>query len=246
MTTVAAPPAVRERPLLMSGPMVRATLAGRKTQTRRVVLPQPTSPAVLDDVSACMKAEIGSALEDRRPYCMWMTDKPREDGNGFVEHGVRCPYGAVGDRLWVRETWAARGTHTDRQSIAEIDVNRSHFEIWYAADCYDDQGRERFNLDFLGRWRPSIHMPRGLSRLALEITDVRVERVQAISREDAIAEGVEAHDDDGVTYYGPFGKGHCDPAYAYARLWDSLNANRGYAWERNPWVWALTFRRVDA
>ena len=85
---------------------------------------------------------------------------------------------------------------------------------------------------------------RWASRLTLEITGVRVERLQQITRDDAIAEGPEQHDDDGVTYYGDFGKGHADPRSWYRSAWDAVNASRGYPWSSNPWVWVLSFRRL--
>lgn len=238
--------AVRERGILMSAPMVRATLDDRKTQTRRVVLPQPTSPAVLDDVSARMKADLGSELEDRRPYCVWMTDKPRDDGGGFVEHGVRCPYGAIGDRLWVRETaWY------DREVIPVLGFMRCFFEggnVRRQGDATTSQApghpnshvAEVFALNTSLVRRPSIHMPRWASRITLEITNVRVERVQQITEPDAEAEGVRA-----------FAAAHLSrpndltAVEQFAYLWDSLNESRGYSWKSNPWVWALTFRRIE-
>lgn len=90
--------------------------------------------------------------------------------------------------------------------------------------------------------RPSIYMPRWASRITLEVTGVRVERLNDINQEDAIAEGVEAHDDDGVTYYGPLGRGVCDPIVAYRSLWDSINGPG--SWAANPWVWVVEFKRV--
>jgi hypothetical protein len=114
--------------------------------------------------------------------------------------------------------------------------------IWYDAT---DGLTPRHPISPRGKWRVSIHMPRWASRLTLEITRVRCQQLQAISREDAIAEGLESHDDDGVTYYGPFREGQYDPRSAYRKLWDALNAKRGYSWESDPWVWVIEFRTVD-
>ena len=85
-------------------------------------------------------------------------------------------------------------------------------------------------------------MPRWASRINLEVVNVRVERLQDISEEDAIAEGIEAHDDDGVIYYGPYGKGHADPVQAYETLWESINGPG--SWDKNPWVWVVEFKRI--
>lgn len=155
-----------ERPIIFGTTMMRALLAGRKTQTRRVVKPQPK---IVD--------------RDKWP----------------------CPYGAPGDRLWVRETWAL-GAHASA--------------IVYRADGEFAPGA--------GRWRPSIHLSRKLARITLELTDVRVQRVQEISQFDAMQEGFD----------GPDHKAN------FCKLWDTINAKRGYQWASNPWVWALTFKVV--
>lgn len=137
-----------------------------------------------------------------------------------------CPYGRAGDRLWVRETWAWSGDKT----VAEAE-RIAQGEVWYRTD-------PRWTNPAI-RWRSPIHMPRWASRLTLEITEVRVQRVQEISEEDAKAEGAPfdagGNEELGVGY-----------RIGFCRLWDSLNAKRGYSWESNPWVWALTFRRVHA
>lgn len=194
----------KERPVLFSAPMVKALLAGIKTQTRRVV----KNPNVI----------------------------------GIVENGgqpgyMLCPYGAPGDRLWVKE---------------------SHALIWPGADPPDDprDNRVEYRADTDGvsppgewpldqrkdpacpRWRPSIHMPRWASRLTLEVTGVRVERVQDISEEDARAEGV----------FAPNDHGHCwpdgQPRRAFADLWRTINGEG--SWKANPFVWVVEFRRTEA
>jgi hypothetical protein len=132
----------------------------------------------------------------------------------------------------VKETWRVRGKHTDRYRPIEIAVNRAHFEIAYQASI-------AWNDDIYGKVRPSIFLPRTLSRIDLEITEVRVQRLQDISEKDAKAEGVEA-----------FAEAHCakdnpldlSSVGYYEYLWNSINGPD--SWVSNPWVWAITFRRI--
>lgn len=186
-----------ERPILFSAPMVRALLAGTKTQTRRAVKPTPRrvdGGVPYHDAPTWAHAEPGSAV-------------------------VRCPYGRRGDRLYVRETWAAPHSmdgHTPRFMPRDTRVH-------YAAT------EDRDGL----LWRPSIHMPRWASRITLEVTEVRVERLQAISEADARAEGFE------------LGAPPCTdaPIRWYRHLWDQING--AGAWDANPWVWAVSFRVIQ-
>jgi hypothetical protein len=198
---------VKERPILMSAPMVRAILAGTKTQTRRVVKLQP--PAVVQSIYRPFPAEPNN----------W-----QGYGFGSIHWYGRCPYGVAGDRLWVRETWAVphRYDHLGPSNIPTKGV-----PVHYAAT--EDRGGLR--------WRPSIHMCRFASRITLEITDVRVERLQEISEADAIAEGcVGGHGaSKGYAY-------NATPHEHYRALWESINGPG--SWDLNPWVWAISFRRV--
>lgn len=247
---------MRERPILFSGEMVRALLDGLKTQTRRVAKFQPIEPGFnlgFSGVSAghfCTDVpSSGHVLYSRRGDGVWeQRTKP-----------LHCPYGQPGDRLWVRETWgqSARDRVLYRASPDDV-AAIAREEEWVSQP----------------RWRPSIHMPRWASRITLEITDVRVERVQEISEEDAKAEGVywqEPTEDDrawarkrfgsdddmtGVWVapgtdcgYGPKEhrqRWHVTARGAFEFLWDSINAKRGYGWDANPWVWALSFRVASA
>lgn len=204
-----------ERPILFSGAMVRAILEGRKAQTRRVVKPTMSTPKI-----APLEMEPwiidGERQEDDNGLPCWAGYHPSYPGEA---KWFTCPYGQPGDRLWVRETWHLWGP-PEHQTLA------------FRADCADAENYT---------WRPSIFMPRWASRITLEITDVRVERVQAISKADVLAEGISRY---------TFAKGAIsatppDPRWKFIELWDGINAKRGYSWASNPWVWVLTFTRVQ-
>lgn len=140
----------------------------------------------------------------------------------------RCPHGVPGDRLWVRETWQ-RG---EDFKVTEGTNHPAKGRFYYRADEDADP------FGFTGTpWRPSIFMPRSASRITLDLTGVRVERVQEISEEDAKAEGITA------PMY-PLGNGKATYRLAYSHLWDSLNAKRGFGWEKNPWTWVLEFKPI--
>jgi hypothetical protein len=196
---------MKERPILFSGPMVRAILEGRKTQTRRVVKRQGDM-------------EFDPADPHFGPY--WLSYATEADGE---DAKVRCPYGVPGDRLWVRETFAENAGTAGG--------------IVYRADVGDScHGVARLDLKcqewthHVDRWRPSIFMPRRFSRILLEITGVRVERLQDISDDDCRAEGYD--------------RSHAFPREWFARLWASINGPG--SWAANPWVWVVSFRRVEA
>lgn len=216
--------AVKERPILFSGPMVRAILERRKTQTRRIVKPQP-------EFAALPRWVYGDGHSGVGWYCC-ESEYP-DEGSAFY----CCPYGKLGERLWVRETW--RPSQTGKGSITPA---------WHKADGIDGPST---------RWKPSIFMPRWACRLELEIISVRVQRLHDITEEDAFAEGVKVP----VTTEGcppgksspmfdvlsPF-KGEMGTGtmfrWEYARLWDSLNAKRGFGWAVNPWVWVIEFKPI--
>lgn len=212
---------MKERPILFSGPMVRAILEGHKTQTRRVMKQQPKR---VDAVYADGTIDTECLFRDGRR--------------------IKCPYGTVGDRLWVRETWQGplieEGQCLDNMYAAEFCEYAATQK--FAPEFEDADGNQRQG------WRPSIHMPRWASRLLLEITDVRVERVQDISEADALAEGIEGPFEVGHTAYRAPGDSkprYSKAAASFESLWDSINAKRGFGWDANPWVWALTFKRVE-
>ena len=177
--------------------MVRAILAGSKTQTRRAIKPKPDLVA-------------GSVVGFRTPG---------DEKRGRLAKQIPCPYGAPGDRLWVREAWQS---HTGQMGES----------IVYAYRATDDKR--------LGPWRPSIFMPRDASRITLEVTEVRVERLQDISEADARAEGVWTGQPE-MLAAGARGM-NLNHRSAYASLWEQINGPA--SWDANPWVWAISFKRV--
>lgn len=186
---------MKTRPILFSGPMVRAILEGRKTMTRRIAKPEHFRGSV-------MPPDLALARPDSMTF---------------------CPYGTQGDRLWVRETW---------MSVFEVDTG---FLGWaYRAGGMPQDDRSAGNyMDGTDRWSPSIHMPRAASRITLEITGVRVERLQEITHADAIAEGCQPHPNATT-------QSKCDD---FKRLWESINGPA--SWDANPYVWAITFNRIE-
>jgi hypothetical protein len=197
-----------ERPILMQGDMVRAILDGRKSMTRRVIKPQPPKDVnYLPDL----------IFYENEPYTWSSLTMEKINKNYCGEWWTaKCPYGVVGDRLWVRETWSI---DEDDQPI-----------IFYRATDHETCGNP---------YKSSIIMPRWASRILLEVTSVKVERVQDISEEDAEAEGAPL---DRMIGYGRYGEKTHREGFIY--LWHSINAKRGYGWDVNPWVWVIGFKRV--
>lgn len=197
---------VKERPILFSGPMVRGLLEGRKTQTRRIVKPQP-------EIGRGMNCER-LRLKDRKGRIS-LDVAIGHDDHGLV--AAMCPYGKPGDRLWVRETFYCDVPHDDEDRLKEL---------YYRADVpsgkFQDAGYWGEPGSF---WKPSIFMPRWASRLTLEITNIRVERIQDISSFDIRKEGVSPED-------GVFS--------TFMKLWDDTNGKG--AWERNDWCWVIDFK----
>ncbi len=234
---------MRERPILFSSSMARAILDGKKTQTRRIIKPSLGS-SILGNTPGRPKIDWQQAV-DIRPFLndggrsprWWTAHACRYSSPpaGIISHFL-CPYGNPGDRLWVRETWANRAVTVDTHGFTGA-------QIVYRAD--EPKGAE-VNGDPL-RWHPSIHMRREDSRLTLEITGIRVERLNEISEDDAQAEGVEPVWMVAGEHPEPSGQWTEDHAAnygeAYARLWDKINGPG--AWEQNPWVWCISFRRVE-
>ncbi len=226
---------MKERPILFSGPMVRAILDGRKTQTRRVIKHQPPG-----DVSLISVSRYHPTIVDRHGEEAPGTEIFGAFSDGG-EWGCKSPYGEPSDQLWVRETW---------RGVVEINPPGKTTELGVARYVPDQEYCRRVEYQATHErdgepWRPSIHMPRWASRITLEVTSVRVERLQDISEADAIAEGI---DKTAAGFWGTYGQREVDGTYSprlsYQCLWDSLNASRGYGWEANPWVWVVEFRRI--
>jgi hypothetical protein len=225
---------MKERPILFNGAMVRALLDGSKTQTRRVMKPQP------EPTPADYPGPAGHWWPSNEVQSMVHVEQAMQNKHGgwggFVE--TLCPYGQPGDRLWVRETWA---------DLAELSDGNYERQAIYRADDIEMYGDEDEPVNVTApdmRWRPSIHMPRWASRILLEIVSVRVERLQDISEDDAKAEGAWP-DPSIVRKVAEHFK--CDifsvrPSLAYRMLWESING--AGSWDANPWVWVVEFKRV--
>ena len=257
---------MRELPILFSGTMVRAILEGRKTQTRRVVKVRNELPPAW----ATFASEGHSLSQDGAPRpvgaFLWSEEQQPEQPLKSLRrwpilpanhpmagdwYWTPNPYGRVGDRMWVRESHA-------QVFEADIPSGRPTGPIgtmgtpakpdWKSRYVYSADGpMPNVQWHHVGdsqpvRWTPSIHMPRCASRITLEITGVRAERLQSITEADARAEG--------VTIADHHMRGYCAGAYwppsirAFHDLWDSLNAARGHGWDVNPWVWVVEFRHV--
>lgn len=214
---------MNERPIIFSGDMVRAILEGRKTVTRLAVKPQPSdgwapeSPPVI--------GQITSPHPKRGRFGLFVK---RGIGTDFPETNlIPCPYGQPGDRLWVRETWR----HTEGGAVYDAAGG--------VMDSFDGELVYRASSPHRrGPWRPSIHMPRWASRITLEITGVRVERLQEISGMDAMREGVS------IPAHLPHDGADLDYARReYRRLWESINGPG--SWDSNPLVWVIEFKRAE-
>lgn len=216
---------MKERPILFSAPMVRAILEGRKTQTRRAVKLPFGRGMLTQDVWRPFHPD---SEHDREVMPLW------------------CPYGVHGDRLWVRETWA-RTWGEDDAPLGSV-IYRADIPNWA-----EERNVRRLakGLAAQNPWKPSIHMPRWASRITLEVTGVRVERLQDISEADAKAEGVDPWslpEDVMMRTPGP-------EAYrrTFERLWNEIHQDRASRWFRkgshsirSPWVWVIEFKRLEA
>lgn len=222
----------KERPILMNSEMVRAILDGRKTQTRRIVKPIASHWA-----KGCYHRPDGRWI--------WVTGERPDNGQGegvsLGNEPFKCPYGKPGDRLWVRETWQGY-----RQTSYEYDE-------WEAMESPKDRHDNAYvpvyqadKKNFPEKWFPSIHMPHEYSRITLEITGMRVERLRDISEADSIAEGLRVFPfEDSVAYAWKDGDfcGHASATGAYRALWESINGPG--SWDANPWIWVIEFKCID-
>lgn len=225
---------MKESPVLFKSEMINAIIAGTKTQTRRVI----TKP---NEVVFSKQLYPVQNVPDHlmNAWDIWL----------------KCPYGQVGNNLWVRETWAQLCNHPDLGCEYEgffCDSECKYFQIEYRADTNNPYPGEWPKEEAKGnpdapKWKPSIHMPKKYCRLWLKVLSVKVERVQEISVDDIMAEGVE----DG--YFAPIGipeEEHKKLAdhimiQRWIELWDSINKKRGYGWDANPWVWVIEFEKLE-
>jgi len=219
---------MKERPILFSGPMVRAILEGRKWQTRRLLDPKTEA---------------------------WLPTLSSLDVVRHAHNGLSPRYGYQGDRLWVRETFCVEsnfglGTYappfSDGRPVRNF--NDEEYGEWWEQCHYEATDPKPYLVDHTEKivgWKPSIHMPRWASRILLEVTDVRIERLQDISREDALYEGVRyseafggyVTDDEGRNFH------HSDPVQSFCKLWCSIHGPE--SWDANPWVWVISFQKLD-
>lgn len=223
----------RERPIIFSAPMVRALLEGRKTQTRRVVKPQPKVE---------LFAMKGSGNLPNGDFAF--VDYPR-----IISKHLRCPFGVPGDRLWVRENWLP-DPPIDGWS-GDIEWNGCGRRIDGVPEHYRNPDHCLFAATWNGTdlaWRPSIHMPRWASRITLEITGVRVERLKDISEEDAKSEGALFHNGGGVGHSGwrhdpEHGFVYPSARESFFSLWRSIHGEDSI--QENPWLWVVEFQRLS-
>lgn len=199
-----------EKPILFSTEMVQSILDGRKTQTRRVMKPQPK---VHESPPCNPNYNIGWL------NFVWSNEK-RNTPDRVIKSS---PYGRPGDELWVRET------HRFHELDCGLDIIQ--YKVGDSMPLPNEKEAADYIVGRFDTWRPSIHMPRWASRIQLTVEDIRVERVQEITEQAAIDEGINA----------PFSYDMDPPTLIFAYLWDEINADRGYSWESNPWVWVIKF-----
>lgn len=207
---------MKERPIIFSGAMVRAILEGRKTQTRRIIKANINHFHIHGNPRKLLADWGLSGLRELDKMNGQVKFDFQTAVDDYSTETVKCPYGQPGDWLWVRETWQPNTMPTG-------------WSYYYRAT--DEEVVS-------GPWKSPIFMPRVASRILLEITDVRVERVQEITRDDAITEGVGALSDDytdGMDFFA-------DAVDAFRSLWRSIHGSA--SWEQNPWVWVITFSKI--
>ncbi|EBB5941623.1 hypothetical protein CMR97_24295 [Salmonella enterica] len=221
---------MKERGMIFNAEMVRAILDGKKTQTRRIMAIQP------EHSELGLRRVIDSKNGRDNGKYFWSQSDAR--GLKMRSKVFGCPYGEVGDRIWVRETWQVIHDHIDESSHVEYrtyapSIPKEKDRYWHTvyAEHFGDESREDRGFP----WRPAIHMPRWASRITLEITDVRVERLRGLSEEDAKSEGIIPS------------AGGVLPGWEYRinfrDLWMDIYGTDN--WEANPWVWVIEFKRVE-
>jgi hypothetical protein len=249
---------MRERPILFSAPMVRAILDGRKTVTRRTMKTQPSEawqPATYDDVHKMRDDDF--VMRKGEPVTIGWGPSSWDGEEAYVS-----PYGQPGDLLWVREAWRAPASLDDLSgsSIADKCLDTGYRKPWcplkFEATGDVNSAREwryfgaKPGEAIPGRYRHARFMPHWASRITLELTSVRVERVQEISDNQAIAEGIERNPEYPTLWKR--GDLHGDqntmkstgfPKLAFRSIWEAINGHE--SWSTNPWVWVVEFKRLE-
>ncbi|HAU2966545.1 TPA: hypothetical protein JC740_000604 [Salmonella enterica subsp. diarizonae] len=223
---------MKERGMIFNGEMVQAILEGRKAQTRR-----PFN----------WRRQPAMEMAERDDGSLWPWAEDCERGGDIW---FACPFGEVGDRVWVRETWQA--IHDDVDEFGHVEertyapsIPKEKDRYWHTvyAEHFGDESREDRGFP----WRPAIHMPRWASRITLEITDVRVERLHSISERDALREGLFQLPASGRYCLQPgmqyFGMASHSAKEVYSWLWASVYGEE--SWAANPWVWVIEFKRIQ-
>jgi len=239
---------VKERPIIFNTEMVKAILEGRKTQTRRIIKPQP------------INSLLGYQIQDDPSFAVTI-------GPDHPSDGVSCPYGKPGDRLWVREVWKIVGWDCEilemtimfkdgkERGDVVLSEDGDRLESYYI-QCSDqciDAGLKTLEMPTI--WRSPRFMPRTASRINLAITDIRVERLQEIKEEEIYKEGIKipvTKDKKPLicltgkyptcNYFDQDKKNYAEAGFA--SLWDSINYKKGFGWEANPWVWVIEFKVI--
>jgi hypothetical protein len=239
---------MKERGILMSGPMVRATLDDLKNQTRRLDGLEDVNsyPGLLDGDSPL--GPLGYRGLEISDYYLKPSSKRefkknpglfhwflgiKNDGKEINPIPVKCPYGVPGDRLWVRETWGYI-TKAENEHFTHRRPDGCPVDVYYKPEAI----AEGWANDV--PWTPSIHMPRWASRLTLEIVKIRVERLQEISEEDCIAEGVALH----TFARGCLSDNPPDPRWKFIELWNLISAKTAFGWDANPWVFVIEYKKL--
>lgn len=226
----------KERPILFSTPMVQAILDGRKTQTRRTrgLEEINKNPDDWKEGTTTQLCRFWDADKEEDPNPIDIRYGFIFNGNGNQELYIPCPYGKPGDRLWVRETW---------QITNFLHPSNENYGYVYKAS---ENGKDWQENTEEWKWKPSIHMPKAAARIWLEVTDISLERLQAISEEDAISEGIKPiwiNDDSSCNKFKNYinnGKDSLSPKDSFRSLWESINGAE--SWDRNPWIWVVKFK----
>ncbi|HFZ1094875.1 TPA: hypothetical protein ACIJTY_000356 [Klebsiella oxytoca] len=230
-----------ERGMIFNGEMVRAILNGRKTQTRRIVNWHGLNEGLNLKFSGLKAREYPNG---------WVIESDNRSSSEWRCKPTLCPFGSVGDRIWVRETFSCIGNEDGHPVDAKGNLcSREEAQRIYRASAIQKPNNYGLwsspdGFDFEGAWTPSIHMPRWASRILLEITNVRVERLNSIHDVDAMREGIQnlttcSHADFGIP--GVVNAQH--PVRAFQLLWESIYGADN--WKANPWVWVIEFKRVE-